>query len=74
MGDGQQVERSSSVDPIVWPRVEQGQKEVPQIVELTGHLVLESLGCEMSSFEASFVSRVTRLAASDQEAFLNVMP
>lgn len=47
---------------------------VPQIVELTGHLVLESLGCEMSSFEASFVSRVTRLAASDQEAFLNVMP
>jgi len=27
MGDGQQVERSGSVDPIVWPRVEQGQKE-----------------------------------------------
>lgn len=27
MGDGQQVERSSSVDPIVWPRVGQGQRE-----------------------------------------------
>ncbi|KAL1260441.1 hypothetical protein QQF64_008268 [Cirrhinus molitorella] len=53
MGDRQQVERSSSVDPIVWPRVGQGQRKVPQIVELTGHLVLESLGCEMSSFEAS---------------------
>ncbi len=47
---------------------------MPQIVELTGHLVLESLGCEMSSFEASFVSRVTRLSASDQEASLNVTP
>ncbi len=30
MGDGQQVERSSSVDPIVWPRVGQGQREGEQ--------------------------------------------
>ncbi|XP_016408295.1 prominin-1-A-like [Sinocyclocheilus rhinocerous] len=48
MGDGQQVERSSFVDPIVWPRVGQGQREGVKVL-------LDDIGSNITTFSKLFL-------------------